>query len=125
MAKQVRPGKVFIDWSQNNAAKTTVAPYSLRARPLPTVSTPLEWDEVAACKTAYDLRFTAVVADTLVTAGGIAWSPDGFIYTSANFNGPVGLVRVPVTGGKPVDLMAGLLAKKRGRLPEPAPVAGE
>jgi bifunctional non-homologous end joining protein LigD len=46
MAKQLRPGKVFIDWSQNNAAKTTIAPYSLRAQPVPTVSTPLTWDEV-------------------------------------------------------------------------------
>ena len=48
MARKLRPGKVFIDWSQNNAAKTTVAPYSLRAQPEPTVSTPLTWDEVAA-----------------------------------------------------------------------------
>ena len=48
MTKKLRPGKVFIDWSQNNAAKTTVAPYSLRARPTATVSTPLTWDEVAA-----------------------------------------------------------------------------
>jgi bifunctional non-homologous end joining protein LigD len=48
MAKNLRPGKVFIDWSQNNAAKTTVAPYSLRAQPVPTVSTPLTWDEVIA-----------------------------------------------------------------------------
>lgn len=46
MAKKLRTGKVFIDWSQNNAAKTTVAPYSLRAQPAPSVSTPLTWDEV-------------------------------------------------------------------------------
>jgi len=46
MAKDLRSGKVFIDWSQNAAAKTTVAPYSLRAEPTPTVSTPLGWDEV-------------------------------------------------------------------------------
>ena len=46
MAKAVRPGKIFIDWSQNAAAKTTVAPYSLRAQPTPTASTPLTWDEV-------------------------------------------------------------------------------
>ncbi len=46
MAKNLRRGKVFVDWSQNNAAKTTVAPYSLRARPQPTVSTPLDWQEV-------------------------------------------------------------------------------
>lgn len=46
MAKRLRTGKVFIDWSQNNAAKTTVAPYSLRAEPAPSVSTPLTWAEV-------------------------------------------------------------------------------
>jgi bifunctional non-homologous end joining protein LigD len=59
MAKDLRPGKVFVDWSQNNGAKTTVAPYSLRARALPTVSTPVTWDEVAACTTASELAFTA------------------------------------------------------------------
>jgi bifunctional non-homologous end joining protein LigD len=48
MAKRLRPGKIFIDWSQNNAAKTTVAPYSLRAGPLPAVSAPLTWTEVEA-----------------------------------------------------------------------------
>lgn len=47
MARRQRPGKVFIDWSQNAAAKTTVAPYSLRAQPTPTVAAPLWWDEVA------------------------------------------------------------------------------
>jgi bifunctional non-homologous end joining protein LigD len=48
MLKSLRPEKILVDWSQNNPAKTTVAPYSLRARPEPTVSTPLTWDEVAA-----------------------------------------------------------------------------
>ncbi|MBO3740762.1 non-homologous end-joining DNA ligase [Actinoplanes flavus] len=51
MAKQLRPGKIFIDWSQNNAFKTTVAPYSLRAGATPTASTPLTWDEVMAMAT--------------------------------------------------------------------------
>ena len=50
---------MLVDWSQNNAAKTTVAPYSLRARPLPTVSTPVTWEEIEACEDAGDLRFTA------------------------------------------------------------------
>jgi bifunctional non-homologous end joining protein LigD len=50
MAKNLRPRKVFIDWSQNNAAKTTVAPYSLRAVPSPAVSTPLTWGEVESGK---------------------------------------------------------------------------
>ncbi len=48
MAKNLRPYKVFIDWSQNSSAKTTVAPYSLRGEREPTVSAPLTWDEVAA-----------------------------------------------------------------------------
>ena len=48
MTRALRPGKVFLDWSQNNAAKTTVAPYSLRARPGATASAPLTWAEVEA-----------------------------------------------------------------------------
>jgi bifunctional non-homologous end joining protein LigD len=46
MAKTLRTGKVLIDWSQNNTAKTTVSPYSLRALDHPSVSTPVSWDEV-------------------------------------------------------------------------------
>ena len=46
MAKKLRRGKVFVDWSQNDQHKTTVAVYSLRARERPTASTPLEWEEV-------------------------------------------------------------------------------
>jgi len=55
-----RDGKVLIDWSQNDEHKTTVSVYSLRAKERPTVSTPLTWDEVAACRDAGDpelLRF--------------------------------------------------------------------
>ncbi len=47
MAKVDRSGKVFIDWSQNNRAKTTIAPYSLRGRQRPTVAAPRTWDEVS------------------------------------------------------------------------------
>lgn len=46
MAKSVRAGRVFVDWSQNNAAKTTIAPYSLRGRAAPTVAAPRTWDEL-------------------------------------------------------------------------------
>jgi len=46
--KELRKGKVLVDWSQNDAAKTTVAVYSLRARERPWVSTPVEWEEVEA-----------------------------------------------------------------------------
>jgi bifunctional non-homologous end joining protein LigD len=46
MKKAVRTNKVFVDWSQNDAHKTTISVYSLRAREHPTVSTPITWDEV-------------------------------------------------------------------------------
>ena len=47
MKKAERSGKVLIDWSQNNGAKTTIAPYSLRGRMHPTVAAPRTWDELA------------------------------------------------------------------------------
>ena len=62
MTKSLRPGKVFVDWSQNTRTKTTVAAYSLRARELPTASAPLRWDEVERAGSDGDpeqLRFTA------------------------------------------------------------------
>lgn len=46
MKKEIRGGKVFVDWSQNDEHKTTVSVYSLRAREHPTVSTPVTWEEV-------------------------------------------------------------------------------
>jgi bifunctional non-homologous end joining protein LigD len=46
MEKKLRVGKIFVDWSQNNRHKTTVAPYSLRAGAEPSVSTPVTWDEI-------------------------------------------------------------------------------
>jgi bifunctional non-homologous end joining protein LigD len=57
--KELRKGKVLIDWSQNDEHKTTVSVYSLRAREQPTVSTPLTWDELEAAEGPDDLSFTA------------------------------------------------------------------
>jgi bifunctional non-homologous end joining protein LigD len=72
MTKQVRAGKVFIDWSQNNAAKTTIAPYSLRGTAQPSVSTPLTWEEVEAAEHVADLRFgPADLADRLGDLGDL------------------------------------------------------
>jgi bifunctional non-homologous end joining protein LigD len=48
MTKSKRSGKVFLDWSQNAGSKTTLSPYSLRGRELPTVATPVSWEEVEA-----------------------------------------------------------------------------
>ena len=47
MTKSLRPGKVFIDWSQNVAAKTTITPWSLRGRNRPFVALPRTWDEIS------------------------------------------------------------------------------
>jgi bifunctional non-homologous end joining protein LigD len=88
MAKNLRPGKVFIDWSQNAAAKTTVAPYSLRAQSTPTASTPLTWEEVEAVATGeeparqYDAREVLerveehgdLLADLLTPGPPVPWS---------------------------------------------------
>lgn len=61
MKKELRKGKVFVDWSQNDDHKTTVCVYSLRARERPTVSAPVSWDEVEAHHRGKrkDLSFTS------------------------------------------------------------------
>ncbi|PWI15582.1 ATP-dependent DNA ligase [Streptomyces sp. Act143] len=59
MTRSLRPGKVFVDWSQNAARKTTAAPYTLRARPEPAVSAPVTWEEVEECRSARHLTFLA------------------------------------------------------------------
>lgn len=59
MTRALRPGKVFVDFSQNAAAKTTAAPYTLRAKESPTVSAPVTWDEIEACGAPDDLVFLA------------------------------------------------------------------
>lgn len=70
MAKAARPGKVFIDWSQNSRHKTTVAVYSLRARAHPTVSTPVTWEEVAAAADGAALSFEASEVLERITVHG-------------------------------------------------------
>jgi bifunctional non-homologous end joining protein LigD len=54
MTKRLRSGKMLVDWSQNDAHKTTVTVYSVRARERPTVSTPVAWDEVERARSAGD-----------------------------------------------------------------------
>jgi bifunctional non-homologous end joining protein LigD len=75
MAKELRTGKVFIDWSQNDEHKTTVSVYSLRARERPTVSTPVTWDEVTEVAEGGDpdlLRFeAAAVLDRVARLGDL------------------------------------------------------
>jgi bifunctional non-homologous end joining protein LigD len=75
MTRKLRAGKVLIDWSQNNGSKTTVAPYSLRARQFPTVSTPVTWDEVESCQHPPDLFFTAEDALSRLATHGDLFAP--------------------------------------------------
>jgi bifunctional non-homologous end joining protein LigD len=76
MTKAERTRKVFIDWSQNSRHKTTVAVYSLRARPRPTVSTPITWDEVEAMADGGDeLQFEADEVLTRVDEQGDLFAP--------------------------------------------------
>jgi bifunctional non-homologous end joining protein LigD len=78
MARSARPGRVFVDWSQNDRAKTTVCAYSLRARPSPTVSTPVTWDEVSDALDAGDdeaLAFEAQAVLDRVERLGDLWAP--------------------------------------------------
>jgi bifunctional non-homologous end joining protein LigD len=80
MEKRLRPGKVLVDWSQNNAAKTTIAPWSLRGRDEPTVSTPVTWDEVdsaarSRARTRLPLRFTFEDALGRLAADGDLLAP--------------------------------------------------
>jgi bifunctional non-homologous end joining protein LigD len=62
MAKVLRPGKVLIDWSQNNPAKTTICPYSLRGRAQPWVAAPRSWDELEAPAELHQLGYSEVLA---------------------------------------------------------------
>lgn len=56
MPKHYRPGRVFIDWSQNDAGKSTVAPYSMRGGAIPTVAMPVTWDEIEDAVASRDHR---------------------------------------------------------------------
>ncbi len=73
--KRLRPGKVLVDWSQNDEHKTTVNVYSVRARERPTVSTPVDWDEVQACLDAGDPELlvfdTAAVLERVADRGDL------------------------------------------------------
>lgn len=78
MKKALRPGKVLVDWSQNDAHKTTVCVWSLRARERPTVSAPVSWGEVESALRARDgarLSFDASAALARLEKDGDGFAP--------------------------------------------------
>ena len=66
MTKNLRAGKIFVDWSQNDQTKTTVCVYSLRAKGRPTVSTPVRWDEVAQAAKKHDAAAITFLSDDVL-----------------------------------------------------------
>ncbi len=66
MQKTLRKGKVLIDWSQNGEHKTTVNVYSLRAKPHPTISTPVTWQEVEAVVKKRNARLLVFESDAVL-----------------------------------------------------------
>lgn len=103
MKKSERPGRVLIDWSQNNAAKTTIAPYSLRGRPEPTVAAPRTWEELDDPDLRH-LRFDEVLAR----------AADGDPMAFLGFH----------AGGREADdgpLATYISKRTAGRTPEPVP----
>jgi bifunctional non-homologous end joining protein LigD len=78
MTKRLRPGRVLVDWSQNDRHKTTVNVYSLRARLTPSVSAPVGWDEVQRCRDAGDAELLGFSPDEVlsrVAADGDLFAP--------------------------------------------------
>jgi bifunctional non-homologous end joining protein LigD len=92
MARAERPGKVFVDWGQNDPGKSTVAPYSLRGFDVPTVSMPVAWTEVEAVAAGGDA--TALVFDVrraldrIATGAGDAFA--GAVATTQSLPSAVG-----------------------------------
>ncbi|MBC7303511.1 MAG: ATP-dependent DNA ligase [Nocardia sp.] len=110
MAKSARTGKVFLDWSQNNAAKTTIAPYSLRGRTEPNVAAPRAWSEIEDSDTLRQLRFDEVL---------VRWQSDGDLLAELD-------PRLPATDSGQPPASPDSLAVYRGkrdpqRTPEPVP----
>jgi bifunctional non-homologous end joining protein LigD len=66
MKKALRVNKVFVDWSQNDDYKTTVCVYSLRAKDIPTVSTPVTWKEVETCLKKEDPELLVFTSDQVL-----------------------------------------------------------
>ncbi len=113
MKRSVRTGKVFLDWSQNNGAKTTVSPYSLRGRLRPTVAAPRTWAELAdpalgQLEYAEVLRRIADDPDPLAAMAGPAGTA-----------GPVAAGGVSTTGADRLTTYRSM--RDPARTPEPVP----
>lgn len=125
MSKALRPGKVFIDWSQNNGNKTTIAPYSMRGRDRPTVAVPRTWDELAAPGLTH-LEFTEVlerIAGSEADTDDHAQDADPMAGLEGGAPGPRAVARGggPATPAGPDKLSTYRSMRSADRTPEPVP----
>lgn len=106
MTRSVRAGKVFLDWSQNSSAKTTVAPYSLRGRDEPTVAAPRSWDELddaALRQLRFDEVLTRLHRDGDLLAGLDAGAPVADRLTTYRSMRDPGRTPEPVPAARPAS----------------------
>jgi len=75
MTKRLRPGKVLVDWSQNDAHKTTVTVYSVRARERPTISAPVGWEEIQRCHDEQDAGILSFEGDAVLARVAVEGDP--------------------------------------------------
>lgn len=121
-AKEARRGKILIDWSQNSRHKTTICVYSLRARPRPTVSTPVTWDEVEAAAGGEPLSFEAAevldrverLGDLFATLTRVQHLPDPARVLDRGSDLPIygWQARCPAMGSGPEETMPELLMRQ-------------
>ena len=127
MKKTLRAGKVLLDWSQNNAAKTTIAPYSLRGRAHPTVACPRGWDELDAGLRQLDFHEVLERIDGLGDPmAALDRSSVELVETTAEVvsTGSTGGVSTGSTGESGADRLSTYRSMRdAGRTPEPVPVA--
>jgi len=106
MKKSLREGKILVDWSQNDEHKTTVSVYSLRARPHPTVSTPVTWTEVNRCLQSGDpstLEFTAPQVLERVERHGDLFAPVATMHQQLP---PISALETKPRAAKPISTRA-------------------
>lgn len=94
MAKDQRPGKIYVDALQNRADRNTIAPYSLRGKDFASVSTPLAWDEVAVVDRPDALRFDSAAVLARLERDGDPW---------ADLLDPATAARLPVGEVEPTN----------------------
>ena len=127
MNKKLREGRVLLDWSQNNAAKTTIAPYSLRGRAHPTVACPRGWDELDAGLRQLDFHEVLERIDGLGDPmAALDRSSVELVETTAEVvsTGSTGGVSTGSTGESADDRLSTYRSMRdAGRTPEPVPVA--